>query len=257
LRLIDSCITQIKAHGPSRTCNESKEEEEVSQRQPRHAHVTDRFRATRQQLKRVQHFCLKAKARIWPCLSYMCHILSTAERGSYFFQNRRAHSGRKSESKQFFLSQRASDFSSHENSSARSLTKVRERATFLPAITSVVPMLYQTTHESHPFVPGRTRVVSISYQAARGESRPGFFRRWGCSRSVRLNLASSLFVLNQDLQYRLTVHLPLNRLNEETNLSRTAGTCRRQATTFSRPASSSSSLLLSSLELSDAKVYAP
>ena len=30
LRLIDSCITQLKAQGPSRTCNESKEEEEVS-----------------------------------------------------------------------------------------------------------------------------------------------------------------------------------------------------------------------------------
>jgi len=28
LRLIDPCITQIKAQGPSRTCNESKEEEE-------------------------------------------------------------------------------------------------------------------------------------------------------------------------------------------------------------------------------------
>jgi len=27
LRLTDSCITQIKAQGPSRTCNESKEEE--------------------------------------------------------------------------------------------------------------------------------------------------------------------------------------------------------------------------------------
>ena len=27
LRLIDFCITQLKAHGPSRTCNESKEEE--------------------------------------------------------------------------------------------------------------------------------------------------------------------------------------------------------------------------------------
>ena len=26
LRLIDSCITQLKAQGPSRTCNESKEE---------------------------------------------------------------------------------------------------------------------------------------------------------------------------------------------------------------------------------------
>ena len=28
LRIIDSCITQLKAEGPSRTCNESKEEEE-------------------------------------------------------------------------------------------------------------------------------------------------------------------------------------------------------------------------------------
>ena len=28
LRLVDSCITQLKAQGPSRTCNESKEEEE-------------------------------------------------------------------------------------------------------------------------------------------------------------------------------------------------------------------------------------
>ena len=27
LRLINSCITQLKAQGPSRTCNESKEEE--------------------------------------------------------------------------------------------------------------------------------------------------------------------------------------------------------------------------------------
>ena len=28
LRLIDSCITQLKVQGPSRTCNERKEEEE-------------------------------------------------------------------------------------------------------------------------------------------------------------------------------------------------------------------------------------
>jgi len=28
LRLIDSCISQLKAQGPSRACNESKEEEE-------------------------------------------------------------------------------------------------------------------------------------------------------------------------------------------------------------------------------------
>jgi len=31
LRLIDSCITQLKAQGPSRTCNESKAEEEEVQ----------------------------------------------------------------------------------------------------------------------------------------------------------------------------------------------------------------------------------
>ena len=28
LRLIDFCITQLKAQGPSKTCNESKEEQE-------------------------------------------------------------------------------------------------------------------------------------------------------------------------------------------------------------------------------------
>ena len=28
MRLLDSCITQLKAQGPSGTCNESKEEEE-------------------------------------------------------------------------------------------------------------------------------------------------------------------------------------------------------------------------------------
>ena len=32
LRLIDSCITQLKAQGPSRTCNENKEEEAADQR---------------------------------------------------------------------------------------------------------------------------------------------------------------------------------------------------------------------------------
>jgi len=30
LRLINSCITQLKAQGPCRTCNESKEDEEDS-----------------------------------------------------------------------------------------------------------------------------------------------------------------------------------------------------------------------------------
>jgi len=34
LRLVDSCITQLKAQGPSRTCNESKEEEEIAAPRP-------------------------------------------------------------------------------------------------------------------------------------------------------------------------------------------------------------------------------
>ena len=34
LRLIDFCITELKAQGPSRTCNESKEEEEESVQAP-------------------------------------------------------------------------------------------------------------------------------------------------------------------------------------------------------------------------------
>ena len=40
LRLIDACITQLKAQGPSRTCNESKEEEEVC---PRHRSAPQTF----------------------------------------------------------------------------------------------------------------------------------------------------------------------------------------------------------------------
>ena len=31
VRLVDSCITQLKAQGPSRTCDESKEEEDARQ----------------------------------------------------------------------------------------------------------------------------------------------------------------------------------------------------------------------------------
>ena len=29
-------------------------------------------------LKGLKDFCLKAKARIWPCLSYVCHIRARA-----------------------------------------------------------------------------------------------------------------------------------------------------------------------------------
>ena len=39
LRLIDSCITQLKAQGPARTCNESKEEEEMQYRTVVGAHA--------------------------------------------------------------------------------------------------------------------------------------------------------------------------------------------------------------------------
>ena len=42
LRLIDFCITQVKAQGPSRTCNESKEEEvTVSRSEMRACWVVD------------------------------------------------------------------------------------------------------------------------------------------------------------------------------------------------------------------------
>jgi len=40
LRLIDSCITQLKAQGPSRTCNESKEEEEEATEEE-HLHLQE------------------------------------------------------------------------------------------------------------------------------------------------------------------------------------------------------------------------
>ena len=40
LRLIDSCITQLKAQGPSRTCNESKEEEKEGQQAQHPVHQT-------------------------------------------------------------------------------------------------------------------------------------------------------------------------------------------------------------------------
>ena len=47
LRLIDSCVTQLKAQGPSRTCNECKEEEELTT-DPLIADATDDGRDIRQ-----------------------------------------------------------------------------------------------------------------------------------------------------------------------------------------------------------------
>ena len=47
-RLIDSCITQLKAQGPSRTCNESKEEEEEAEElNKRNDYVTSNFQPGR------------------------------------------------------------------------------------------------------------------------------------------------------------------------------------------------------------------
>ena len=39
LRRIDSCITQLKAQGPSRTCNESREEKEEATNLQHHTQV--------------------------------------------------------------------------------------------------------------------------------------------------------------------------------------------------------------------------
>jgi len=52
LRLTDSCITQLKAQGPFRTCNESKEEEE-GMRWCVHA----KFVRTRQCVRHARHVC--------------------------------------------------------------------------------------------------------------------------------------------------------------------------------------------------------
>ena len=43
LRLIDSCITQLQAQGPSRTCNKSKEGEEVDEGSGRTTMATNLF----------------------------------------------------------------------------------------------------------------------------------------------------------------------------------------------------------------------
>ena len=43
LRLIDSCITQLKGQGPARTCNESKEEEANSLCEARQASETTAY----------------------------------------------------------------------------------------------------------------------------------------------------------------------------------------------------------------------
>ena len=57
LRLTDSCITHLEAQGPSRTCNESKEEEEKHHRggeQPASVAVGTCFRINKQAPGREQ-----------------------------------------------------------------------------------------------------------------------------------------------------------------------------------------------------------
>ena len=59
LMLIDSCIPQLKAQGPSRTCSESKEEEEAAHR------VVDLVGVP---LSSEYGTCKTVKARFWPWL---------------------------------------------------------------------------------------------------------------------------------------------------------------------------------------------
>ena len=79
LRLIDSCITQLKAQGPSRTCNESKEEDQkrnsrlLPPNSPQNGSKPSvlrpsptTFERRGNHLKGLNDFYLKAKSRIWP-----------------------------------------------------------------------------------------------------------------------------------------------------------------------------------------------
>ena len=52
LRRVDSCITQLKAQGPSRTCNESKEEtrKQVEAQEEAEKRVGSKYRALRDQI---------------------------------------------------------------------------------------------------------------------------------------------------------------------------------------------------------------
>jgi len=62
LRLIDSCITQLKAQGPFRTCNESKEEETAARRVPQQA--PRHHPPTRQRRLPTRQHCLHAFPRM-------------------------------------------------------------------------------------------------------------------------------------------------------------------------------------------------
>jgi len=74
LRLIDSCITQLKAQGPSRTCNVSKEEVKKHTLEDSRAEVDDA--EGRRLVVLDQHDVLR--------LYEGCGFSSGSEAGSYF-----------------------------------------------------------------------------------------------------------------------------------------------------------------------------
>ena len=95
LRRVDSCVTQLKAEGPFRFYNESKEEDEEEEQ-----HLIANPKPGRPSpicccAKREQHLywvlrlvlkMAQAKDRIWPGLSDVCRIRSTAANGQYSSQ---------------------------------------------------------------------------------------------------------------------------------------------------------------------------
>jgi len=58
----DSCITQFEAQGPSRICNESKEEEGHADAGGA-VRLGDRFRAKREHLKKILRFSPESQGR--------------------------------------------------------------------------------------------------------------------------------------------------------------------------------------------------
>ena len=93
VRLIDSCITHLKAQGPSRTCNESKEEGKVSMRCP-----PKRCRARRDQLARSQRHLPQQWLRSRPEYGLDCLVCADFARqrtqaGATFLENKLATNG--------------------------------------------------------------------------------------------------------------------------------------------------------------------
>ena len=74
LRLIDSCITHLKAQGPSRTCNESKEEE-----------AEEEDKGAPSDIKRKVPPMMVSSVPMHSCVESTCrrHLCSGSEAGSY------------------------------------------------------------------------------------------------------------------------------------------------------------------------------